>query len=56
MESPYLYPYMPQKRRAGSNVRVAKTRMSTRAHRGSTGAAGKEKKSISIWGGDELEA
>lgn len=56
MESPYLYPYMPQKRRAGSNARVAKTRMSTRTHVGSTAAARKEKKSISIWGGTELEA
>lgn len=34
--SPYLYPYMPQKRRAGNKARVAMTRMSTRTHMGST--------------------
>ena len=35
-QSPYLYPYRPQKRRTGSKVRVVKTRMKARPHMGST--------------------
>lgn len=50
-ESPYLYPYMPQQRRAGSSAPVVKTRMRTRTHMGSTEGARKGKKSISVWGG-----
>lgn len=36
MKSPYLYPYVPQKRRARSKARVVTTRMSARTHMGST--------------------
>lgn len=43
---PYLYPWMPQKRRAGSKARVVKTRVSARAHVGSTFRPRKEKEAL----------
>lgn len=44
VESSYLYPYMPQKRRAGSKARVMKTRMTTRTHMGRTSGQPGERK------------
>lgn len=52
MESPYLYPYVPQRRRARSKARVVKTRMRARPHVGSTSGSQERKRSISLWEGE----
>lgn len=48
VESPYLYPYVPQKCRARTKARVVKTRMRARPHVGSTAGSQERIRSMSI--------